>query len=497
MGGATGAAKDQGETDDPRTDGVSYAGKVYYISESGNDNNSGLSPDQAWKTLDKVATQIQVGATGNGAPSGSAFLFERGGTFEGHIHVNSPGVDYTFGAYGDRSEARPIILNDTPEAVYGFTTSAGGKDFTIRNLHFIDNTDTIGGGMSLNGTNGVSIINCEIEGFERDGITADLSSNLTIQNSIIYDSGTNGFAGGGVNTKILQSSFIDSHGAHGAYLRGLTNTLIEDSLFVGSRNLGIVVHGVADGVTLRGNEFYGNMNGLSFSGSGRPNANEGFKNVLVEDNLIHDNGHGTAEGLGMLLSSLQNAVFRNNVVYDNRMSAVAFGDGYVGDQQSANVQFQNNLLYGVIISGSRSQDVSFTNNIIMSDSSTDIALTKFGEFPNSELTLDYNLYFMPNKPGDKVIFYNNVLSSVSSLASQFGQEVNGINADPLFVDRAGHVFKLQPGSPAIDTGIVIPGLTDDAMDAPRPQGSGIDIGPYETSAVAGSTNPAPRILSFG
>ena len=31
MGGTTGAAKDHGETDDPLTDGVTYAGKVYYI----------------------------------------------------------------------------------------------------------------------------------------------------------------------------------------------------------------------------------------------------------------------------------------------------------------------------------------------------------------------------------------------------------------------------------------------------------------------------------
>ena len=35
---------------------VSFSGKAYYISESGDDNNSGTSPDAAWRTLEKASS---------------------------------------------------------------------------------------------------------------------------------------------------------------------------------------------------------------------------------------------------------------------------------------------------------------------------------------------------------------------------------------------------------------------------------------------------------
>jgi Ca2+-binding RTX toxin-like protein len=104
---------------------------------------------------------------------------------------------------------------------------------------------------------------------------------------------------------------------------------------------------------------------------------------------------------------------------------------------------------------------------------------------------------MPNKPGDKVIYYNDVFSSVSSLASSFGKEVHGVQADPRFVNAAAGNYALQSNSPAIDKGAFIAGLTDDVTGAPRPQGTGFDIGPYEVASVADTTPPpAPTITAF-
>src|SRR5262249_36772171 len=94
-----GATGDHGETDDPLTNDVTYSGTVYYIdSINGSDSNSGLSPDQAWKTLAQAESKIH-GA--NPAPAGSAFLFNRGGTYTGHISVFPGAVitsqnNYTF-----------------------------------------------------------------------------------------------------------------------------------------------------------------------------------------------------------------------------------------------------------------------------------------------------------------------------------------------------------------------------------------------------------------
>lgn len=106
-------------------------GKVYYVSPNGNDNNSGLSPDEAWKTLDKVnsaaAYQFSaehfdvrddypefIWALDNPAKkaslnAGDVVLFERGGQWRG-VLCTVPGVTYS--AYGEGE--KPQILG-SPE----------------------------------------------------------------------------------------------------------------------------------------------------------------------------------------------------------------------------------------------------------------------------------------------------------------------------------------------------------------------------------------------
>ena len=78
---------------------VSFSGKAYYVSESGNDTNDGTAPDKAWKSIERV----------NKTPfeSGDALFFERGGRFrtEEPLHAKA-GVCYS--AYG--SGAKPTIV---------------------------------------------------------------------------------------------------------------------------------------------------------------------------------------------------------------------------------------------------------------------------------------------------------------------------------------------------------------------------------------------------
>ncbi len=79
---------------------VSGSGKLYYVSNNGNDSNSGLSPEQAWATLDKVNSASMS--------SGSVVLFERGGVWNRQgILMMQDGVTYS--AYG--TGAKPMISN--------------------------------------------------------------------------------------------------------------------------------------------------------------------------------------------------------------------------------------------------------------------------------------------------------------------------------------------------------------------------------------------------
>lgn len=92
--------------------GVSRAA-TYYISNSGNDSNTGLTTAQAWKTLNKVNSWT--------FKPGDQILFQRGSTFYGSLTVKSSGTasnPITYGAYGTGNN--PVIT--------GFTTVPSWKN---------------------------------------------------------------------------------------------------------------------------------------------------------------------------------------------------------------------------------------------------------------------------------------------------------------------------------------------------------------------------------
>ncbi|MEO6869278.1 MAG: hypothetical protein ABI168_06520, partial [Ginsengibacter sp.] len=76
--------------------GLSATAKDYYISNSGNDSNSGTTPSSPWQTLNKLNSFKDLSP-------GDNVYFKRGDSFVGSIVVNqsgSTGSPITFGAYG-------------------------------------------------------------------------------------------------------------------------------------------------------------------------------------------------------------------------------------------------------------------------------------------------------------------------------------------------------------------------------------------------------------
>ncbi|HLP38198.1 right-handed parallel beta-helix repeat-containing protein [Lacibacter sp.] len=77
-------------------------GKNYYLSENGDDNNNGLTPKYAWKTLTRTKSLI--------LKPGDSLLLERGSRFEGELIIQQsgkPGKPIVVAAYGQGSV--PII----------------------------------------------------------------------------------------------------------------------------------------------------------------------------------------------------------------------------------------------------------------------------------------------------------------------------------------------------------------------------------------------------
>ncbi|HMQ70192.1 MAG TPA: right-handed parallel beta-helix repeat-containing protein [Ignavibacteria bacterium] len=83
--------------------------KTYYISNSGQDTNDGLSPVYPIKSITKLNSLIFK------LQPGDVVLFERGGEYSGQININSPGNGTNpiiFGAFGKGNN--PVISGSIP-----------------------------------------------------------------------------------------------------------------------------------------------------------------------------------------------------------------------------------------------------------------------------------------------------------------------------------------------------------------------------------------------
>ena len=66
-------------------DNVEIKGRTFYVSAEGNDENDGLAPESAWRTLAKVSDAE--------LKRGDGVLFRRGDVFRGMVRAQS-GVTY-------------------------------------------------------------------------------------------------------------------------------------------------------------------------------------------------------------------------------------------------------------------------------------------------------------------------------------------------------------------------------------------------------------------
>ncbi len=173
----------------------------YYISNTGDDGNSGTSPEDAWATIANI-------------PSGeaSAVYFERGGTFEavggtargrdGPAAFNAP-AGSVWTAYGD-GDAPPLLeaTIETADKPTGAVLSPGGNSL----IEGLSLTGKANFGLLIMTDENV-IQNCEIDGNLEDnwiqlGFSIRGNNNLVVGNyihslhEVILDSGNVNTSGG-------------------------------------------------------------------------------------------------------------------------------------------------------------------------------------------------------------------------------------------------------------------------------------------------------------
>lgn len=178
----------------------------------------------------------------------------------------------------------------------------------------------------------------------------------------------------------------------------------------------------------------------------------GVNKNIIRYNQVYDNNTDSSSGGGIIVASGSESLVYNNIIWKNR--------------------------HGLFVSSPRSR---IYNNTIYDNN-------KWGDGIGIVLQNDKSGVVIRNN-----IIYNNKDMSIYGINSGVTLTNNLLDVDPKFLEASTGDFRLQVGSPAIDTGIALSEVPDDFAGILRPQGSGYDIGAYEYRVVLNRLLPPTNL----
>ncbi len=350
------------------TAGIAAGGEVdevvtppgLYVSPSGDDANSGTSPDEAFATIANAVKQLNPGDTlwvldgeyVENERKDSGIVVDRSGTADDWIRIAAfPG-------------ATPVIRTDHKNGM----KIEGASYVEVRGLEFVGSidesrlaanpTDYSGAGINVDAiysdgvrNHHVRIIGNTIRGFGAGGVPVTGTSHVEIRDNLIFDVATvDPFQHSGISIlEPFELGFPDDENGYSNYITGNR------------------VYGVEN--TVR------DVNGLITDGNcvimDRTNVDDYQGRTLVANNLCVDNG---GRGVQVYQSSKVDVV--NNTLFGNSQSKeIAARGGDLGAYESNDVTFANNLVFTLgdhhpaRVSGS--SDISFENNLYVATRGAD------------------------------------------------------------------------------------------------------------------------------
>lgn len=478
----------------------------YYVSKSGSDSNPGTYASP-WLTIQHAANSVTPGST----------VYVEAGTYTELVDVNVCGS----------ASGGLIRFQSYP----GQTATLSGSGIT-----FPYSSDEASRGL-------VQITNCSyvtVEGFLIQDIKPDSGSvfpaAIAINGNSSYvqirgneitavDNGTYGAHGIGVYGNSSSGSntnmVIDGNRIHdlacgrseALHIAGnVQNFSVTNNQVYNVDNIGIDALGFYGDSTLNdqarngvisGNLIYNDTDSANTQYS-NPSASgiyvDGGTQIVVEDNISHDNDIGiqvSSEMPGKLASYV---TVRNNVIYHNRIPGLSVG-GYSSSVGSAtqssfvnNTLFQNEYLktgLGEVNLQYFAPGVAgnvFENNIVEANSQG-ILISSYINTP--QILVDYNLYYTSNGLVSNSWIWNSAGSAtLPTWQSATGNDLHSQYADPGFVQTSSpYDLFVNTGSPALAAGTNLGSSvvgTTDFDGQPRVTGSSIDLGAYEASATGSS-----------
>lgn len=339
--------------------------------------------------------------------------------------------------------------NGTPEGIE-IKNRKMGFDFSNRSYIQVEDIDLFGCTVMTNSSSSNIVL---------DGMNA---MYLSHRNTYGNGSDTPPPAGRGIElsgeNNILMNSTLQysSNGSLAMIGSGhqVFNCSIRDSGYQGS---------YAGAVILEGSELVVSHNTITNSGrTAISNIKEKtLKNCLIQYNDISDAGVLTADTAGIYLVNVDGAgtEIRYNKVHDIECH---LGMGIYLDNYTSNFLVHHNVVWNTV-SNSFHLNIPSNNNLVFNNT---------GVKSSSREMTQFGMAFTQDVTGDK--FYNNMISIGKGATFYAEEKMNIWNASlDLFVDVENNDFRLNEDSPAIDSALIISGITDD-FDGDAP-----DVGAYE------------------
>ena len=329
-------------------------------------------------------------------------------------------------------------------AVWGnnFGRQVQNKGLTVKNCVIAFNWDYA---FRLDGWKGANIVNCDVH---HNGLR-----NYPAGSSALWPHSIIGWDGDDVT--VIGSKVRDNYGEGVGPFSGCSNWKIIRNQVYDNYSVNIYIDTSENDMLVDGNLVYNtgkNGRGSRISPDGIRIANEdadlynadstpNIENVKIINNIVL----GVGPGITSFRYAQGSSVLRNSVIANNTVLAVSGFGGWDTDaiylNPGDNVDVANNIVFGgrVTIANSVGAGVRVRNNLV-SDSSK----------------------------------INIVGPNVSVTGTVFG--------NPMFNLGTGFLpenYRLKPGSPARNAGVVVPGVATDFFRLSRPVGAAFDIGATE------------------
>ena len=422
-------------------------GGTYYVATTGSDSAGGSST-HPWRTLQRAA---------NVAPAGSTIRI-RGGTYA-PFTITRPSL--TFETYG--SEAVSVAGNSSRDTVIRIS---GTRDVTLRGMTVRGAPVRFGAGVKVDGgSTRITIEDIRATENRSFGVLIEDSTYVTVQDSEILKNETGiQISRAGTGTVISSNSIHDND-----------RMIINDATAWNDRGANAVVfYRTTGAISVRNNTIYGHRaSSHDYGFDGGAFEIYGASNMVITGNRLYNNENVIETGTdGPACSNIR--FTRNRAWGGNDGGRPSYGlilrcasDSLVANNTFYDLtDFVFYLKGGGAFAGSIER-LRIRNNIAVQPNTKIYSLDT--GIPSS-VTIDHDLVW--NAAGGSIAWVaaRGNTRYLGTLTSWTGYQDDGLRADPR-LDMSD--MRPRAGSPAIDAGIGISGVTTGFM------GAGPDIGRYE------------------